>query len=129
YAGRLGNPKWVGNFSAIVDRDAWSFYWRANYVGSASNESWYGDTTISFYDESVRIVLDTESVVYHAFSVAREFEDIGLTARLGVSNAFDQAPPQVSFAGDGADVEGKSAFYSQYDWIGRAYFLQLSMKF
>jgi iron complex outermembrane receptor protein len=129
YNGRLGYPEWVGNISAILDRDAWSFYWRANYIGSASNESWYGDTTINYFGEPVRIVINTDSVTYHTFSVSREFEDYGLTARLGVSNAFDTHPPQVSSLGAGANVEGKSALYSQYDWFGRAFFLQLSKTF
>ena len=78
----------------------------------------------------MRIVLKTEEVIYHSASVTREFEDWGLQVRLGVSNVFDEEPPRVTTLNLG-EVEsvGNSAFYSQYDWLGRRFFLNLTKTF
>jgi iron complex outermembrane receptor protein len=71
-------------------------------------------------------------VHYHTVSVTREFEDMGLRALLGVSNVFDEAPPKLSTIGATSgenQTVGNSAFYSQYDWIGRNFYLNLTKKF
>jgi iron complex outermembrane recepter protein len=48
-----------------------------------------------------------------------------------VSNLMDEAPPRVTTLATDAAVEtvGNSAFYSQYDWYGRRYFVNLTMEF
>ena len=51
---------------------------------------------------------------------------------LGVSNLFDEEPPKLTTLGatSGENVTvGNSAFYSQYDWVGRNFFLNLTKKF
>jgi outer membrane receptor protein involved in Fe transport len=71
-------------------------------------------------------------VVYHAASISRDFEDQGLKFLVGVSNVFDEEPPQLSTIGAvGTEVStiGNSAFYSQYDWLGRRYFLNVTKTF
>jgi iron complex outermembrane receptor protein len=43
----------------------------------------------------------------------------------------DEAPPRMT-AEDTAnevDIVGQSAFYSQYDWLGRRVFINLKMEF
>ena len=50
----------------------------------------------------------------------------------GVSNIFDEEPPRLSTIGDtSGEIEtvGNSAFYSQYDWIGRNFYLNLTKTF
>jgi len=75
-------------------------------------------------------VLDADTITYHSFSVSREFSDYGVNAIFGVANAFDEEPPQVTTLSLGElDTEGRSAFYSQYDWLGRRFFLNLTKTF
>lgn len=128
--GELGHPKWVGRLNAIYDIEKWSFFWGASIIGIADNYESFGGTTSTYRGETVRVVLDADDVIYHAFSVTREFPDYGLQAILGVANAFDKSPPQLTTLNLGeVSTEGRSAFYSQYDWLGRRFFLNLSKNF
>lgn len=131
-AGQAGHPEWVGNANLTLNRDAWSFFWGMNFVGGTDNTKSFGRTTvISFTDEEeVLIDLKAESVTYHSFSVSRDFNS-GFVARLGVANAFDKRPPQLTSWATGNEVRtlGGVAFYSQYDWYGRRYFLNVSKEF
>jgi len=130
--GLLGDPDWVGRMDVTFDRGPWSYFWGANFVGSSSNHDFFGGNTATYRGDTVRVVLKTDTVVYHAASVRRVFEDIGLDVRLGVSNVFDESPPRVTTLNlAGAQVEsiGNSAFYSQYDWLGRRFFLNLTKTF
>lgn len=48
---------------------------------------------------------------------------------LGASNVLDEEPPQVTTLGGPLNTAGRSAFYSQYDWLGRRYFGNLTWSF
>jgi iron complex outermembrane receptor protein len=129
--GQVGDPRWNGRLNLTFDRGLWSYFWGVQFIGSSSN---YADREdgdrATYFGEPIRVVLETDEVIYHAFSVAREFEDWGLNARLGVSNAFDEEPPRVTTLDLGeVNTVGNSAFYSQYDWLGRRFFLDLTMTF
>jgi iron complex outermembrane receptor protein len=53
-----------------------------------------------------------------------------MSAVFGVANAFDEEPPQVTTLNLGEiDTQGQSAFYSQYDWLGRRFFVNLTKTF
>ncbi|MSQ91923.1 MAG: TonB-dependent receptor [Gammaproteobacteria bacterium] len=128
--GLVGDPDWVGRLNLTFDRGPWSFFWGMNFIGSSSNEAEFGGDTATYRGETVRVVLKTDTVMYHAASVSREFEDMGLTARLGVANLFDEEPPRVTTLNLGElNTIGNSAFYSQYDWVGRRFFLNVTKKF
>ncbi len=129
YTGTMGNPKWVGNFSAVLDRDSWAATWTANYIGAATNESWYGDPNRTYYGDPILLVISADHVIYHNFSVSHDFDDYGVTARIGVSNAFDTVPPRLSTIGGGGSTIGQSAYESQYDYYGRSFFLTASYSF
>jgi len=127
--GELGEPELVGRLFTYYDHGPWTLFWGVNYVDSVSNVESYGGDTTTYRGETVRLVLDAPSVWYHAFSVTRSFDDSGITAVLGVANALDEEPPQISSRGAaGGEVftAGRSAFYSQYDWRGRRYYFNLT---
>jgi iron complex outermembrane receptor protein len=128
--GEFGEPKWVGRLHTTYDRGPWSFFWSADYIDSVSNVKSFGGNTATYRGEEVRVVLDADSVMYHAFSVTRYFDDLGITAVLGIANAFDEEPPQVTTLNLGEiNSEGRSAFYSQYDWLGRRFYANLIWNF
>jgi iron complex outermembrane recepter protein len=128
--GEFGHPKWVGRLSVTADMGSWSYFWGARMIGSVSNHGSFGGHTSTYRGDPVRVVLDADSVVYHAFSAARMFDGGDLTLRFGVANAFNEKPPRVTTLNLGEVVTmGDSAFYSQYDWVGRRFYMNLTKRF
>ena len=74
--------------------------------------------------------LKLDSVVYQSLSASYMFEN-GLTALVGVANLTDETPPRMSNwrTSNEVDIVGQSAFYSQYDWLGRRFFVNLKFEF
>lgn len=132
-AGRLGSPEHVGNLNVAMMKDDWTLNWTARLVGEASSHEFFGQGTykddVTYFDEPARADLATPSVIYHAFSVTRDFKDHGATVTLGVANAFDKEPPIISGVSGYTSRMGTAAFYSQYDWLGRRVFMNLSYNF
>ncbi len=76
-------------------------------------------------------MLDTHPVVYHVFSASYEFEN-GVNVLAGVANAFDENPPQLTRQGVGTNIYtmvGNAVLESQYDPLGRRFFLNVTMTF
>jgi iron complex outermembrane recepter protein len=127
--GQFGHPKWVGRLSLTADMGPWSAFWGVNMVGDVSNVDSFGGNTSTYRGDTVRIVLESDRVFYHAFSASRTFDN-DFTVRLGVANAFDEKPPRVTTLNLGElDTVGNSAFYTQYDWFGRRVYMNLSKRF
>ena len=134
--GLLGDPEWVGHLNLTFDRGPWSFFWGMQFIGSSSSRQRYqdlnGKNTGTYRGVEYDVLLETDAVTYHTLSVKREFEDLGLKVLLGVSNVLDEEPPKLSTigatSGENTTV-GNSAFYSQYDWVGRNFFLNLTKTF
>ena len=129
--GLVGEPKWVGSSRATFIRDAWSFFWGANYVGNSSNEEKFDRDFVIYRGVEYDAVLGTGVVWYHNFSASYQM-DSGLLILAGVANAFDENPPQLTRAGIGTDqytMIGNSVLVSQYDMLGRRFFLNLTMNF
>lgn len=124
--GELGEPEVVGRMYTYYDHGPWSFFWGVNHIDSTSNVKSFGSNTATYRGETVNVVLEAPSMTYNAFSVTRSFENAGVRAVLGVANAFDRKPPQLTTLNLGeVDTVGRSAFYSQYDWLGRRFYLNL----
>ena len=123
--GRFGHPENVGRLWTTYEFSDWSVFWSARYTGSVSNVV-DEDSSTTYRGEPVNLVLDADSVWYHDFSVTYHMDDLGLRAILGVSNVLDTEPPQVSTLGGILSSAGRSAFYSQYDWLGQRWFLNLT---
>jgi iron complex outermembrane receptor protein len=49
--------------------------------------------------------------------------------RLGISNVLDEKPPLVTALSDEFDTLGNVALYSQYDFMGRTVFLNITKAF
>jgi len=130
-SGEAGHPETVGNLYLTLEKDQWSFFYGLNYIGATNNFASFGRTTVTNAEgEQVNIDLVAESTVYHSLSASYDFES-GIIARLGVANLLDQEPPRLTSLGTGneVDVLGEAAFYSQYDWLGRRFFVNLTMNF
>lgn len=130
-SGLAGHPETVGNLYVTLNKEAWSFYWGIDYIGSTDNRDHFGfDTVNSSEGDPVGIDLKADSVMYHSLSGSYMFDN-GITARIGVANLTDERPPRMTARSTGNEVNvlGEVAFYSQYDWLMRRYFLNVTMEF
>ena len=127
--GEAGNPELVGELNFNFVRGDWSAFWGMRYVGQTSNfDSYYdGNSSQTYLGNDVVYKLRTEAVVYHSASIAREFDTVNI--RAGVSNIFDEHPPAVTTISGEYSTVGTSAFYSQYDWMGRRFYVNFSKTF
>lgn len=132
-AGWLGRPRHVGNLNLGWVHDDLSINWTTRYVGTSSLEDRYralnNRSTITYWGEQVDIKLSTPSVFYHSLSGTYDFSKHGITITAGVANLFDKEPPKLSNVPNYTSRIGTSAFYSQYDFIGRRFFLDLTYSF
>ena len=130
-AGEAGHPDVVGNLNVVLNMDQWSFFYGLNYIGETDNFASFGRTTVTSSEgNQVNIDLIGEATVYHSLSASYDFDN-GLVARLGVANLLDETPPRLTArsTANEVDVLGNVAFYSQYDWLGRRVFANLTMNF
>jgi iron complex outermembrane receptor protein len=130
--GQAGEPEWVGQLNTSFNSGPFSVFWGVRYVGATSefDEYWSGRTTgPTFLNRPVDVVLGVPPTWYHALSFGYELEDLGVTARFGVRNLFNQEPPRVSSAAPDYLTLGGSVIESQYDVFGRTYFLNVSKTF
>ena len=127
--GEFGDPRWVGEVSATLERGPWSLFWGVDFIGKTSNIDSFGGNTGTYFGTPVTFKLKTEETIYHNMSLSRELPyDITISA--GVSNVFDEAPPAVTTLNLGEyNTVGTSAFTSQYDWLGRRFFVNVNKKF
>lgn len=129
FTGEAGRPEWVGEVSLTLDRGPWSMFWGADFIGETSNVESFGGTTGTYFGRPVTFKLETEQTTYHNVSLKRELP-YDLSIRVGVSNVFDEHPPAVTTLNLGEySTVGISAFYSQYDWLGRRFFVNVNKKF
>lgn len=129
FTGEAGRPEWVGDLKFTFERGPWSAFWGIDYIGETSNVASYGGNTGTYFGVPVTYKLDTEQTIYHSASLSRELP-YDIDVRVGVANIFDEHPPSVTTLGLGEyNTVGTSAFYSQYDWMGRRFFVNVSKKF
>jgi iron complex outermembrane receptor protein len=130
--GEAGEPEWVGNLNATFESGPWSYFWGMDFIGETSNVDSFqranGSLWGTYVGQPVGLRLKTEQITYHSVSVGRELPN-GFNVRVGVRNLFDEHPPSVSNYASEYQIVGTSAFYSQYDMIGRRFFLNVSKSF
>jgi iron complex outermembrane receptor protein len=141
--GDIGDPKFVADVNATWrPHGGWTFFWGTEIYGKASNEGKYKDRhggslchednpSPIWGDYCVKLTVPT--YFYHSASVTKEFGDPKhkLEMTLGVRNIFDTKPPRVSTIGGGGlpSLIGPVVGTSQYDFLGRRVFFNISKKF
>jgi len=148
-SGRTGTERFVGDVNLTwKPRGGWSFFWGANIFGkwsndrvykevhagslcnsSDQNDPTYSPTTALYGDFCVHVSVPT--MVYHSASITKEVKSLGLEGTIGVRNIFDTKPPQVSTIGGTGlpSTIGPVIGTSQYDFLGRRLFFNISKKF
>ena len=145
--GDIGDPKFVADINVTwATRNGWSLFWGTEIYGKSSNNGRFRDrhggslcreadpadpSTDLWGSYCVRLKVPTK--YYHSASVTKEFGSKAnpMEITVGVRNMFDTKPPRVStIGGGGIPVQiGPVVAASQYDFIGRRFFINLSKKF
>lgn len=150
---RTGTRKFVGDFRATWHApDGWTLFWGAEHFSGASNEQEFKDahggslcvdsfnldpdgnpTTIPLYGH-ICVDVKVPGTWYHNASITKEVgKKFEMT--IGVRNLFDKKPPKVSLIGPTTGAIGLPATIgpvlstSQYDFLGRRLFVNVTRKF
>jgi iron complex outermembrane receptor protein len=136
--GDIGDPKFVAQLNASwKPHGGWVVFWGTEIYGSASNEAKFKERhggslcQSSFIWGDYCVHLKVPTTFYHAASITKQFPQNGIEFTLGVRNIFDTRPPRVSaIGGAGLPAEiGPVVGTSQYDFIGRRAFFNITKKF
>jgi iron complex outermembrane recepter protein len=135
--GEAGSPKWVGDFRLNWQSPSseTSIFYGVNVLGATSNVKDFlndnGDepciTTVAYGTYCPKVTVPM--TFYHNISLTQEVgEKFDIT--LGMSNIFDTRPPRVSILNGGQiDTLGPVISASQYPFVGRRVFVNVSAKF
>lgn len=135
--GKIGNPKWVGDFNLGWTKAGWTLFYGLDVTGAASNaedllRAQGGDACrTSGFRPGGRFCPDVSvpATFYHSLSLSRDVAE-RFRITLGVANLFDTPPPRVSTVVTATPpVIGQApAFGTQYDYLGRRFFLSVRGK-
>ncbi|WP_411339869.1 TonB-dependent receptor [Sphingopyxis sp. J-6] len=135
--GKIGNPKWVGDFNLGWTKGGWTLFYGLDVTGAASNmkdllRAQGGDACrTSSFRPGGRFCPDVSvpATFYHSLSLSRDVAE-RFRITLGVANLFDTPPPRVStvVAATPPVIGQAPAFGTQYDYLGRRFFLSVRGK-
>ena len=135
--GDIGDPKFVADANLTwAAPDGWSFFWGTEIVGKSSNERKFKEAhggslcpTSTVYG-TYCVYVKTPMMFYHSASITKE---VGKRAdiTIGVRNLFDTTPPRTStIGGNGIPSQiGPAVATSQYDLLGRRFFVNMTARF
>ncbi|PLR26634.1 TonB-dependent receptor [Caulobacter zeae] len=139
FNGLIGEPAVVGNTQARYRWNDLTFTWSTEFVGRQSNYEYQFGTDLSPpsnyttpQGSAYRAKNHAEAMWYHHLSV--RYQTDTWEGIVGVSNVFNEDPPKVSPAlADKGNYSygrvGSYAFATQYDYIGRQVFVNLTRRF
>ncbi len=133
--GEAGSPQWVGDFRLNWINGSTSVFYGVNVIGGTSDVDDFlarngDDPCINSVTRGRYCpLLTTNAVFYHNASITQEIAD-RFSITFGVSNIFNTRPPRVSFLNGGQiAMLGPVVQASQYSFVGRRAFLNVSSKF
>jgi len=129
--GSIGEPGFDGNVNWRLDHGPWSFDWYLFMVGQSSDTP-FSDTVLTNFRGTGQTVTAQYSASFYTTStiaVERRFDKF--TIHAGIKNLFNQEAPNIS---EGDDIQNRlgtiaSGGVSQYDLIGRSFYLDVDAKF
>ena len=128
YLGQVGQPAFNGNINFRLDHGDWTFNYYLYAVGKSSDNDYVASVDTNYLQTGQTVNLNHVVPFYtdSDISIQRRFDKFTMT--LGIKNLYDTPPPYYSAEGF-QNREGVVPLSSQYDLIGRAFFLSLEKKF
>jgi len=128
FLGQVGQPVFNGNVNFKLEHGPWTVNYYLYMVGRSSDNDFVGNQDTNFYDTGETVNLNHVVPFYTTSDVAvqRKFDKFTMT--VGIKNLYDTPPPYYSSEGFQNRI-GVVPLTSQYDLVGRAYFMTLERKF
>lgn len=124
--GTIGSPKVVSNLRTTFSRSDWRFNYSWYYVSSTDNSPFVDAETSYFGFAPAYRDIYMDSAVYHNVSVL--YEQSKWDVLFGIKNLLDAEPDVVS-AGVASRRGNVPIAATQYDLLGRTYFLRFNYRF
>jgi iron complex outermembrane receptor protein len=129
FLGQFSQPEFVGIADARIDHGPWAFNWALHMVGPVSDYKFISDVAPNFRNTGQNVVYANAAYGFYTTSdigIQRKFDKFTVIA--GVRNVFNKAPPLYSNTGF-QNRFGTTALATQYDIIGRAFFIDIDAHF
>jgi len=129
YQGTIGDQSWAGDVQTRFQHKDWTATWTVNYVGSASNLGFQGETGVTASGNTY--VASVPPFVTHDLTLRYNAKTYEITA--GVTNILNKTSPIIGsgvYAGSAGRL-GNGPFSSQYfeGILGRQFYLRVSKDF
>lgn len=124
--GTIGSPKVVANLRTSFSRADWKFNYYWQYISSTDNSPFVDAETSYFGFSPAYRDIYMDSAVYHNVSVL--YEQSKWDVLFGIKNLFDAEPDTVS-SGVAARRGNVPIAATQYDLLGRTYFMRFNYRF
>ena len=132
--------KWVSSIDLRLERGPWTLNWSIDALSKASNDRLFGGDTFGwrgFADCGTQATPTTTCVqarydqtvnmhITHDVSVRYRGDKYSIIA--GIQNVLNEDPPLLS-TGSGALRQGNSIYLSNYDVLGRRFFVSADYRF
>jgi len=125
YVGTIGSPDFVSNFRTTLNWQDWRFNYYLQYVSETDDSIFLDEETTYFgFDPAYRDITMDEAF-YHNISVIYRQDKWDLL--VGINNLLDEEPDSVSGGVRGSRGNVPVAA-TQYDLLGRSYFVRLNWR-
>lgn len=118
-------PRLKANLNLGWDYGDWHAAWTMRYIGSSVVGSAYEGYCNNTDASGNCVYFDVPAYVYNDLTVNRKFKSLGLTATIGVDNAFDKKPP--IYYGYYSNASNTDAW--TYNTIGRYFWGKVRWEF
>ena len=128
YLGQVGQPAFNGNVNFKLEHGPWTLNYYLYMVGKSSDQDFVSNYDTNYNQTGETVYLNHIVPFYTTsdISVQRKFDTFTVT--LGIKNLYDTPPPYYSAEGFQYRI-GVVPLTSQYDLLGRSFFLTLDKKF
>jgi len=128
YLGQVGQPTFVGNLNFRFDKGPWTFNWFINMIGHSDDNKFVADVDNNYFGFGQSVYLNHVAPFYTVSNVSIRRKLNTWTFEAGMNNVFNTSPPLYSSEGF-QDRIGQVPLTSQYDLIGRVFFVDIEKKF
>jgi iron complex outermembrane receptor protein len=131
FLGSDGFPSFVGTTDFRFDKGPWTLDYSLYMIGHSDDAQFSSPIIPDYRDTSQTVIANYNTPLYtlSTVSLRRKFDKF--TVEVGVKNLFDAAPPPISGfdSFEGPRYGNSLSAVSQYDYIGRSFFVILDAKF
>ena len=126
FNGSSGDPKWVADAEFQLKKADLTYTWFSHYVGSTNNKN-FANPQIPYQGKTVNQIITASDWWSHDLSVRWQGDRLTITG--GVQNIFDAQPPLVSSNGGAQRLQNIALAGTQYDYLGRTFFIRVGTKY